>query len=143
MGFGFKQARAAGAPFLGPRSDLAVNLETLLKEHPHLRTKAANLIRRHKGYHKQNVVFEIVLQKLLESGMAGNFWLDLYRGPDGEEYVGRKLSNDESELRGYAAWGLKTRVYTHALLYSFNSKTGKWSEGEEFLPTPRLSPERS
>jgi len=125
MGFGYQQAMEAGAPYQGPKSPAAANLAQLLVRYPELRRRAAAMIKKGKRV-------DSILWDLQQSGKAGQFWIDLYRGEDAEEWVRYMVSDDESELRQHIAWGLRVGAYTGADLYRFDPKTRRWGDPEEF-----------
>jgi hypothetical protein len=125
MGFGYQQAMEAGAPYQGPKSSAAANLAQLLVQHPQLRRKAAAMI-------KNGERAGTVLLNLQNSGKAGHFWLDLYRGADGQEWARYWVSDDEPAVKQHIDWGLEVGAYTRANLYRFNVKTRKWDGPEEY-----------
>lgn len=117
IGFGFQQAKEAGAPHFVGRSNSALNLERLLKERPHLRAKAAALV-------KSGTRVDAVLGVLRDLGLAGSYYVEFLRGENRDEWAAEEWSDDEAALRGRIDTDLGLGIYKAAKLWYRNPETG-------------------
>lgn len=120
MGFGFSQAREAGAPYRTPRSSSAMNLEEFLKRHPELRNRVEDM--RKDGRNSNGI-----LTYLRDEGLDGRFCLSLYQDAEAEKWVRNEFSDDREKLEENADWGFDHGVYKYAELSEYDDKTGEWT----------------
>lgn len=136
MGFGFRQAVKAGAPYSGPRSTARINLEQVLKRRPGLRAEAEKRL-------ASGDRADIVLGGLRDSGRDGRFAVELYRDADCGNWVRTDYADDVERLIADAQWGFDRGVYARAWLWALEPPDdgGKevwavirsWPEGTDYF----------
>jgi hypothetical protein len=120
MGFGYTQARKAGAPHFVGRSNSAINLKQLIERRPHLRKKVAMMVTSGKRAND-------ILTQLREAGADGQYYAELYRGRHGEDWAAAIWSDDDKALRDRIAADLRLGACTCAIIWHRNPKTNEWS----------------
>jgi hypothetical protein len=125
MGFGYQQAREAGAPYDGGRSNSAINLGRLLAQFPNLRAKAAASLKDGKRP-------AAVLSQLRGDGDAGRYYVELFRGPTGEIWADEQWSDDAEALRRRIHSDLRVSVCKRARLWHLVPDAEEWVVLEEY-----------
>ena len=128
IGFGFQQARAAGAPFRSEKSNSKLNLENLLKRRPQLSRKVAAL--EAQGRRADYILY--VLRDV--EGLDGRYSIECWRDEDCEELVRTAYSDDREKLVDEVEFSIRHGVYKYACLYQFNDDTKDWDYEECWPP---------
>jgi hypothetical protein len=121
MGFGFRQAQAAGAPYRAPRSAAEVNLEAFLKRHPELKARVEKM-------REAKTRPSSILEELREEGWDGRFALGLWRDAEQEQFLGYRYEHERATLEEHADWGSAQGIYRAAILYEMPVETDEWQQ---------------
>ena len=120
LGFGFQQAREAGAPFVTGRSNARINLDQLLNLRPHLR---AYVIGELEAGRKASAI----LKELRDDGHAGNYWVGWFGGEDGEEFLDERYRYTKQDLLSELDWWSSRGVGGTPWVW-VRTEDGEWHE---------------
>lgn len=117
IGFGFPQARDAGAPFRAERSNSKINLENLLKRRPELGQRVAAL----KAEGKRADVILNILREV--EALVGRYAIVCWRDEECEDWAKTEYDDDRGKLVAEVEFGIDQGFYKWACLYVFDWKS--------------------
>ena len=119
VGFGFNQAKEAGAPYKGEKTIAKINLENFVKKFPHVRKRVKEELKAGK---RANTI----LNKLREEGLGERYSVEYFG--DEKCTVSQEWAylNDLEALKTDAEQKVRTGYYKGAQVFEFDYQKSDW-----------------